>query len=38
MLASNRLVVPWDLPESEAENYHPGTDLPIIIKLSQPEL
>jgi hypothetical protein len=28
MLASNRLVVPWDLAESELENYHPGTDLP----------
>jgi hypothetical protein len=28
MLASNRLVVPWDIPESEAENYHPRTDLP----------
>jgi hypothetical protein len=28
MLASNQLVVPWDIPESEAENYHPETDLP----------
>ncbi len=26
MLASNRLVVPWDIPD-EAENYHPETDL-----------